>query len=32
MLERLILEEQKRITANMEGDAYRNYLGEMVTV
>jgi len=32
MLERLILDEQKRITANLEGDAYRIYLGETVTV
>jgi len=31
MLERLILEEQSRVTANMEGDAYRVYIGETVT-
>jgi hypothetical protein len=32
MLERLILGEQHRVTATLEGDAYRIYLGEMVTV
>jgi len=32
MLERLILEEQHRVTAVLEGDAYRIYLGEVVTV
>ena len=31
MLERLILEEQSRVTAKMEGDAYRVYIGETVT-
>ena len=31
MLERLILEEQQRVTATLEGDAYRIYLGETVT-
>ncbi len=32
MLERLILEEQHRITAGMDGDAHRDYVGESVTL
>ena len=32
MLERLILEAQSRVTANMDGDEYRVYVGETVTV
>ncbi len=32
MLEQLILEEQQRVTATLDGDAYRIYLGETVTV
>jgi len=31
MLERLILNEQQRVTAGMDGDVYRAYLGEPVT-
>jgi hypothetical protein len=31
MLERLILEEQQRVTTTLDGDAYRIYLGETVT-
>lgn len=31
MLERLILEEQQRVTATLDDDAYRIYLGETVT-
>lgn len=28
MLERLALEEQKRVTADMDGEQYRGYVGE----
>lgn len=31
MLERLILEEQQRVTTTLDDDAYRIYLGETVT-
>jgi hypothetical protein len=31
MLERLILDEQKRITAGMDDDQHRAYVGELVT-
>jgi len=31
MLERLILEEQDRVTATLDGDAYLIYVGETVT-
>lgn len=32
LLERLILEEQKRVTAVMDDDQHRLYIGETVTV
>lgn len=31
MIERLAMDEQKRVTANLEGDEYRVYIGEPVT-
>jgi hypothetical protein len=31
LIERLAMEEQQRVTATLEGDAYRVFLGEMVT-
>ncbi len=32
LIERLVMDEQKRVTDTLEGDAYRVYLGEVVTV
>ena len=32
MIERLAMDEQKRVTDTLEGDEYRIYLGETVTV
>ena len=31
LIERLVMEEQKRVTDTMDGDAYRKYIGESVT-
>ncbi len=31
LIERLVMNEQKRVTDTLEGDAYRVYIGEMVT-
>jgi len=31
LIERLVMNEQKRVTDTLEGDAYRVYIGEKVT-
>jgi hypothetical protein len=31
LIERLVMNEQKRVTDTLEGDAYRVYIGETVT-